>query len=1125
MRPLRMFALMAVMTAGSAFGAVFTVNNTGDQPDATTTDNVCSIAGAPTVCTLRAAIQQANVTAGTDTIGFSIPSAGPHVISPASALPGIIQTVTVDGTTEPDYVQGSPPVVLKGSGAGAGTNGLVFAAGSNGSTLRGIVIQSFAGTGVVIQSDGCVMERTYIGTNAGTSAAGNGGAGVSVSGNSNVLGVANDGAKRILVSANGGGGIILSGNSNTLQFSHVGTNLAGTAALANSGSGVTISGSSNTLIQNLISGNTQDGIRITAGSGNVVRTNHLIGLNVLGAAAIPNGGNGVSIQGGTGNTIGPFNIISGNSGNGVAVSGLSTTGNIVKSNFIGTTLAGTAALPNGQAGVLLSTTASNTVGGTAAGSGNVISGNSGIGVRVLGGSGNFIQSSTIGANPAGTGAIGNGSHGIYVEGSPNTTVGGVAGGGGNMVSGNGGSGVFVTGATSTGAVITGNTIGSVTSGTSPLPNAVDGVALTNVISAIIGGGTLAGDDNEISGNGRHGIYVSGGSGNEIRVNEIGVDGFGVVAVGNSGHGVFLENSSGNTIDTSLISANHLDGVRISGGNANTVITCIIGLNVGGTGALGNRGNGVYLLNSSNTVIGQSEPGKGNTISGNLQSGVVISGAASTGNVIHNTLIGPNISDNANIGNGGWGVLIDGGSDNTIGGALAGDSNRIRANGTNAGGNGSGGVGVLSGTGNVIQRNQISLNLGLAVDLDADGSPFDGITVNDAGDGDAGANGLQNRPVITTATTTSVSGTLSSAPNTTFDIEIFGSPRCDPSGAGEGAQLLAFLSATTNGSGQASFSTSFGPVAAGTAFTATATDLNGNTSEFSACSPIFSGAPIQFDGDPASEVFVFNGGAWVQFDHATGGQVPGGSAWTGSAPGCRPAMMDFDGDGRDDFTQLCGGAWHFYNDNGSYLKGIWVGNNPGNLPVPADYDGDGKDDVVLYNNGAWVFYDFATSTYQAAKSRFTPVAGGGQIPAPLDYDGDGKAEFSVYVGGAWHFFNELGNHVKGIWVGAASPTFPVPGDYDGDGHDDVVVFRGGLWAFYDFATGAYVPARSVFTGTPPHFSGGTSTPEPLDVNGDGILDRSIFAGGPWHFYNANGSYAKGLWTGGGAEQPLSARPQQ
>ena len=70
-------------------------------------------------------------------------------------------------------------------------------------------------------------------------------------------------------------------------------------------------------------------------------------------------------------------------------------------------------------------------------------------------------------------------------------------------------------------------------------------------------------------------------------------------------------------------------------------------------------------------------------------------------------------------------------------------------------------------------------------------------------------------------------------------------------------------------------------------------------------------------------------------------------------------MDYDGDGMADFTQFCNGAWHFYNFDGSYLKGIWTGGVAGDLPVPADYDGDGKGDVVVYRGGAWLFLNFTT----------------------------------------------------------------------------------------------------------------------------------------------------------------------
>ena len=134
-------------------------------------------------------------------------------------------------------------------------------------------------------------------------------------------------------------------------------------------------------------------------------------------------------------------------------------------------------------------------------------------------------------------------------------------------------------------------------------------------------------------------------------------------------------------------------------------------------------------------------------------------------------------------------------------------------------------------------------------------------------------------------------------------------------------------------------------------------------------------------------------------------------------------MDYDGDGTADFTQLCNGAWHFYNDNGSYNKGIWTGGVAGDLPVPADYDGDGKENVVVFRAGAWLFFNFTTGAFDAAKSIWTGApphwTGGTSLPAPLDYDGDGKMDFTVYSGGLWHFYNSNGTYNSGIWTGGVA----------------------------------------------------------------------------------------------------------
>src|SRR5262249_23563469 len=109
-----------------------------------------------------------------------------------------------------------------------------------------------------------------------------------------------------------------------------------------------------------------------------------------------------------------------------------------------------------------------------------------------------------------------------------------------------------------------------------------------------------------------------------------------------------------------------------------------------------------------------------------------------------------------------------------------------------------GVGVGTGaTGNVISRNSIFNNGTTAADLgiDVDG---DGVTAN-------GTVGVQEFPVlvgsiVTDAHTLTVSGTLHSAPNSTFTIEFFASPAADTSGFGEGKEYLGSMTVTTDGGG-------------------------------------------------------------------------------------------------------------------------------------------------------------------------------------------------------------------------------------------------------------------------------------------------------------------------------------
>src|SRR5262249_10666208 len=98
-------------------------------------------------------------------------------------------------------------------------------------------------------------------------------------------------------------------------------------------------------------------------------------------------------------------------------------GDLIAGNYVGTDLAGTAARGNGG-GVVLDNTPGNAVGGTAAGDGNLVSGNRGAGVGISGGSGNRVQGNLIGTDRKGTRALGNGTYGLRIEAGLNNTVGG-----------------------------------------------------------------------------------------------------------------------------------------------------------------------------------------------------------------------------------------------------------------------------------------------------------------------------------------------------------------------------------------------------------------------------------------------------------------------------------------------------------------------------------------------------------------------------------------------------------------------------------------------------------------------------------------------------------------------------
>ena len=508
-----------------------------------------------------------------------------------------------------------------------------------------------------------------------------------------------------------------------------------------------------------------NGILIESAGGNVVRGNY-IGTNVAGTAALPNGVDGVTIQGSANNVIGRTslafrsNLISGNSANGVRIMGTGSDDNVVAGNRIGTNASGTAALGNGAAGITISTGSGNVVGSGLIGD-TLVSGNLGDGVQFTGNSADTVVTNTwVGLNAAGTAAIGNGGTGINLSSSTGNTV-----GPGNVISGNELNGVILQ-SVSRNNVVAGNFIGLKADGSAGVGNLFNGILVNDSDQNVIGPG------NVISGNGTNGVRIRTESfENVVRGNTIGLNAAGTAAIPN------------------------LDGVQIN--------EAAIDNTIGGPGA------------------------DRNVISGNTNHGVLLVDAETTGNIIQGNFIGSNATASAAFPNGGDGVAITAGaSQTTVGGTAAGAKNVIAFNLAR-------GVSVESGTGNTISANTISFNTLLGIDL----GPI-GVTPNDPDDPDPGANLLQNFPVVTSvvldAATTQISGTINSIPLLNYRLEFFSTIVCNSTGYGPGQRFLGTADSITDAGGDAAFIVTVPTAALGAFVTATATDPVGNTSEFSAC---------------------------------------------------------------------------------------------------------------------------------------------------------------------------------------------------------------------------------------------------------------------------------------------------
>ena len=347
-----------------------TVTTTADELDGDVTSILALLANSGgTGISLREAITAANNTnnfGGPDRIEFDIAGASQQTITLTSELPDIIDSLSIDGQTQPGH-SGSPLIELNGNGSTG--NGLTIAA--NDVAVSGLAIFGFqqlgadvdTGNGILIQgAERATISSNYIGTDAsGLIGNGNDRDGIRIIGNSSNNVIGGEGQQqRNVISGNNGNGITLLGDpggqpsANEIKSNFIGVGADGITDIGNSFVGVQISHASQTQISN--------------------------------------------------------NVISGNGNSGIELRGESTTENQILGNFIGVAADGTTAVGNDFNGIVLSTfagqgPAQTKIGGLAAGEANIIANNSTTGVRLDsgGGVGNSIRGNRIFQNQAGLG--------------------------------------------------------------------------------------------------------------------------------------------------------------------------------------------------------------------------------------------------------------------------------------------------------------------------------------------------------------------------------------------------------------------------------------------------------------------------------------------------------------------------------------------------------------------------------------------------------------------------------------------------------------------------------------------------------------------------------------------------
>lgn len=459
---------------------------------------------------------------------------------------------------------------------------------------------------------------------------------------------------------------------------------------------------------------------------------------------------------------------------------------------------------------------------------------------------NIVKGNYIGANIIDY--YNSNGNGIYIYSSDNL-IGGVTPADRNIISGNG-EGIRIEN-TSEGTPpgwgrnrIIGNYIGLDQTGEAPLGNDGYGITISDSPDNIIGGPT-EGERNIISAN-NDGIVIAypkydNTLGNRIEGNYIGTNAKGTKIVG-AQRGIRID-TRGNIIGGEKTGTGNLisgggTGIELGSSAADNVIQGnFIGTDISGYSGLHN-GIGISIEGGKNNLIGGYKEGQGNLISGNINEGILVrwhSDTSPENNIIAGNYIGTDKSGLDSLGN-GVGIRFQWFTMNNIVGGIEEGAGNIIAYNHNSG------IEYSStpdpGYGNAILSNSIHSNGKLGIDLSGGDEDEYGVTKNDeTGDGDTGPNNLQNFPVLKSLSfsqgNVTIKGSLNSVVGKEYTIQFFANKLGDESGYGEGQRYIGSAKITIDAPDDTLFTATF-PVYSswGDTFTATATDPEGNTSEFS-----------------------------------------------------------------------------------------------------------------------------------------------------------------------------------------------------------------------------------------------------------------------------------------------------